>query len=298
MVAIIVHGGAWDIPLSEHGLHEKGVSEAARKGYALLRNGAGALDAVEEAVRCMEASSVFDAGSGSVLNSDGEIEMDAAIMDGSDLGFGAVAAIKEVAHPISVARGIMEKSRHCVICGEGALRFARSIGSEMRDSRPTERELERLRRIRGIEGYHQRDAFTDGPKGTVGAVAIDRDGHIAAGTSTGGTPGKLPGRVGDTPLCGCGTYADDASAGVSATGFGESLMKVAIARRVCEGIERGLAAKDATGLALRTLSERVQGLGGVIVIDSRGGLCFAFNTPYMAVSSIGHDAAQTVSMGR
>jgi beta-aspartyl-peptidase (threonine type) len=298
MVAIIVHGGAWDIPATEHAAHLQGVSAAAAAGHELLRRGYSALSAVEEAVRLLESSSVFDAGVGSVLNADGEIEMDAAIMDGRTLGFGAVAAIREVAHPISVARLVMEESKHCLLCGEGALRFARTAGAEMRGAPPTLREMDRLQRIRGIEDYEQRSAFDEGPKGTVGAVALDKHGHLAAATSTGGTPGKLPGRVGDSPLVGCGTYADDASAGVSATGFGESLMKVMIARRVGEGIERGQSPKMAADAALDFLQRRVNGLGGVIVIDRKGAMHHAFNTPYMAFSSIDSKGVHIASIGK
>lgn len=298
MVAIIIHGGAWDIPVAEHAAHLQGVSAAASAGHDLLRRGYSALSAVEEAVRLLESSSVFDAGAGSVLNADGEIEMDAAIMDGRSLTFGAVAAIREVAHPISVARLVMEESKHCLLCGEGALRFARAAGAEMRCAPPTLRELDRLRRIQGTTDYEQRSAFEPGPPGTVGAVALDKEGHIAAATSTGGTPGKLPGRVGDTPMIGCGTYADDASAGVSATGFGEALMKVTIARRVCEGMERGLPLKKAAGAALEVLQHRVKGRGGVIAIDPKGELCHVFNTPYMAKASVDRRGVLIASIGR
>lgn len=168
----------------------------------------------------------------------------------------------------------------------------------MRGAPPSLREMDRLRRIRGIKDYEQRSAFEEGPHGTVGAVAIDEEGHIAAATSTGGTPGKLPGRVGDTPMIGCGTYADDASAGVSATGFGESLMKVTMARRVCEGIESGLPLRKAAGAALERLQHRVNGLGGVIAIDFKGELCHAFNTPYMARASIDRHGVLIASIGK
>jgi beta-aspartyl-peptidase (threonine type) len=298
MVAIIIHGGAWDIPQAEHEAHLRGVKQAAEAGYEVLQRGCSAIDAVEEAVRLMEMSTTFDAGAGSVLNAEGEIEMDAAIMDGSTLGLGAVAAIKNVTHPISVARHVMEGSSHCLLCGDGALRFAESVGAEMRGMPPTAREMDRLQRIRGIKNYQQRSAFTEGPKGTVGAVAMDDKGHIAAATSTGGTPGKIAGRVGDSPLVGCGTYADDESAGVSVTGFGESIMKVTLARRVCEGVERGMTAEAAARNALDHLARRVDGLAGVIVIDSNGEMTHVFNTPYMAFASIDHEGAYIASIGK
>ncbi len=288
--SIIVHGGAWDIPKETHDAHKRGCSAAAERGYEVLTGGGSALDAVETAVRLMEEDTTFDAGIGSFLNRDGEVELDAMIMEGGSLRFGAVAAVQNVPHPISLARQVMERTEHCMLVGDGAKRFAESIGMELV---PTEtllvgRERQRLEEIRKDKGFHARQVFAEKgeKKGTVGAIALDRNGNIAAATSTGGTPNKLAGRVGDSPLVGCGTYADNRSAGVSASGYGESLMKTVIARRVCERVEAGMSVDGAASEAIRYLGERVQGLGGVIALDKEGNPAFEHNTPHMAVSII------------
>lgn len=288
--SIIVHGGAWDIPHEAHEAHKLGCAKAAEIGYELLVEGRSALDAVEAAVRSMEEDTTFDAGVGSFLNRDGEVELDAMIMEGSSLRFGAVAAVQNIPHPISLARQVMEQTEHCMLVGEGARRFAESIGMKLV---PTEallvgRERDRLDEIRKDKGFHARQVFMEGigKKGTVGAVALDENGNIAAATSTGGTPNKLAGRVGDSPLVGCGNYADNRSAGVSASGYGESLMKTVIARRVCERVEAGMSIEGAAEDSIRYLGERVQGLGGVIALDNEGNPAFEHNTPHMAVSII------------
>ena len=293
---IIVHGGAWDIPEDAWKAHHDGCLKATRDGYSCLQSGHSAVDAVEVAVRVMEEDPTFDAGRGSFLNADGEVEMDAAIMDGDDLAFGAVAAVQNIVHPVTLAREVMKRTQHCMLVGEGALRFARSIGMQTVDQEflLTERELKRWQDIKKNQSFEQRalfDAARDrySPKGTVGAVAIDAKGKIAAATSTGGTPSKMAGRVGDSSMIGCGNYADSKSAGVSATGWGEPLMKVVIARRVCHSIENGKTAKEAGEEAIRYLEERVKGYGGVIVIDKKGDMAFSHNTPRMAIAGIRMD---------
>ncbi|MDD1773262.1 MAG: isoaspartyl peptidase/L-asparaginase [Methanomassiliicoccales archaeon] len=291
--AIIVHGGAWDIPENAHEMHKRGCLNAARIGHHLLADGESALDAVEAAVRSMEEDPTFDAGRGSFLNSDAEVEMDAMIMEGGDLDLGSVAAVQSIMHPITLARKVMELTPHCMIVGEGALRFAKRVGMETVTTAEllTQNELERWRIIKAEHRYEQRRIFEGEPKpserrGTVGAVALDKNGLIAAATSTGGTPQKLPGRVGDSPIVGCGTYADNSSAGVCATGMGESLMKVIPARRVCEAIEMGMNPMDAAAATIEHLGRRVNGLGGVIVLDRNGKVGHAFNTPHMASAYI------------
>jgi beta-aspartyl-peptidase (threonine type) len=251
--------------------------------------GGSALDAVEQAVRAMEEDPTFDAGRGSFLNAEGEIELDAIIMDGDELRLGAVAAVQHILHPVTLARAIMERTPHSMLVGEGALRFARSIGMQTVDQEEllTSREMERWKEIRGRRSFEQREVFDDvttrfARKGTVGAVALDEKGAIAAATSTGGTPNKLAGRVGDCPLVGCGNYADSRAGGVSATGWGESIMKAVLARRVCEGLERGQGPEAAATTAISYLAERLDGLGGVIVLTKEGGMARAFNTSVMA----------------
>lgn len=289
---IIVHGGAWDIPRGEHDAHKRGCLKAARIGHEILEEGRSSLDAVEEAVRYMEDDPTFDAGRGSFLNSEAEVEMDAMIMDGRGIRFGSVAAVYCVSHPITLARKIMELSPHCMLVGEGALGFARSIGMETVTTMEllVDKELERWKRIKAERMFDQRKMFGGDPgrsnRGTVGAVALDLEGTIAAGTSTGGTANKLPGRVGDSPLIGCGTYADDRCGGASATGLGETLMRAMVAREACAGLERGLGAEEAASRAVARLAERVDGLGGAIVIRPDGEIGHAHNTPYMAIAYV------------
>jgi beta-aspartyl-peptidase (threonine type) len=286
---MIVHGGAWDIPQDLHDDHKKGCLRALGLGQELLGSGGNAMDAVEAAVASMEEDCIFDAGCGSFLNEKGKVEMDAIIMDGRTLAFGAVAAIGNVRHPIKVARSVKDDTKHCMLVGEGATGFAKRMGFEILEDHclVSERELARWKDIQRIKGFHQRDAFSGrapAPMGTVGAVAIDDEGDIAVATSTGGTPNKMSGRVGDSPLVGCGTYADNDSAGVSATGYGEALMKICVARRVCQNIEAGRNARSAANEAIAYLEKRVGGHGGVILIDRKGEISYAHNTPRMAVA--------------
>jgi beta-aspartyl-peptidase (threonine type) len=283
---IIVHGGAWNIPKEAHPHHLKGCGKALDIGWDLLGTGSSSVEIVEEVVRTMEDDPTFDAGQGSFLNSSGEVEMDAMIMSGTDLRFGSVAGIQCVRHPVSVARQIMEDGRHSMLVGPGALRFASERGMEIIPSKRLlmERELRRWTEIRTDETFTGRRIFEhDLPMGTVGAVALDLEGGIAAATSTGGTPNKLPGRVGDSPLIGCGTYADDGTAGISVTGHGESIMRVMLARRVSDLVEQGAGAMVAARSSIDHLEKKVDGLGGVIVIDKEGGLGYAHNTPYMCL---------------
>ena len=202
----IVHGGAWDIPDEEVPGHLNGCSVAAQIGWSILQQGRSALDAVEAAMRSLEDDPAFDAGKGAWLNSAGEVELDAIIMNGTTLDNGAVAAVQHVRNPISLARLVMERTPHSLIAGTGAERFAQAQGIPLCDESEllTGRELERWRMIKAQQGFSVAEAFGGQPHGTVGAVARDVHGHIATGTSTGGTPNKLQGRVGDSPLIGCG----------------------------------------------------------------------------------------------
>ncbi len=264
--------------------HIEGCRLAAGLGWSILQRGGSALDAVEAAIRSLEDHPAFDAGHGAWLNSAGEVELDAIIMAGETLNSGAVAAVQHVRNPISLARLVMERTPHSLIAGTGAERFAQAQGVTLCDVAEllTGRELARWRAIQEQKDFSAEAAFGGPPHGTVGAVAFDRAGHLAAGTSTGGTPNKLQGRVGDSPLIGCGCYADDMSAGASATGWGESIMKVVLCKRVCDEVAQGQPAQAAAERAITVLAERAQGLGGVIVIDRAGKLGIAFNTPRMA----------------
>lgn len=278
--AIIVHGGAGNWAKAGNNALPEAIEacrEAAQQGQALLLQGASALDAVEAATRILEDCPILDAGRGSYLNRDGEIEMDALIMDGATLNLGAVGAIQFVQNPISLARRIMDDSDHTFFVGPGAGAFADSIQfprCTLEDLlSPSQAEkLQRMRRD-GLIPTAPAEAM-----GTVGAVARDRHGNLAAAVSTGGIDEKLPGRVGDSPLPGSGAYADNWTAAAVATGKGEALMKVVISRRVCELVAAGLSASDACHAAIQILQERVQGLGGVIAIDARGNVGHAYNT--------------------
>jgi L-asparaginase / beta-aspartyl-peptidase len=291
--AFIVHGGAWDIPEREVDGHLNGCRVAAQIGWSILTKGGSALDAVEAAIRSLEDDPAFDAGKGAWLNSAGEVELDAILMDGATLNNGAVAAIQHVRNPISVARRVMERTSHALLTGLGAEHFAQAQGIPLCDESEllTGQELERWKAIKAQIDFKVEVAFggSSHPRGTVGAVAYDVDGHLAAGTSTGGTPNKLQGRVGDSPLIGCGCYADDLSAGVSATGWGESIMKVVLAKTVCDLVTQGNGAQSAAEIAIGVLADRAHGLGGVIVIDHGGKIGLAFNTPRMARAWIEQD---------
>ena len=287
--ALVVHGGAWDIPDDQVNAHISGCRRAAEIGWGLLREGATALEAIEAAIRVMEDDPTYDAGYGAHLNAAAQVELDALIMDGATLNAGAVAAVQRIRNPISLARLVMEKSEHVLLVAQGAEQFARK--HRVPTCQPSDllvgRELERWHELHGNPNWRTVQAFGAIYRDTVGAVARDEAGNIAAGTSTGGTPHKLPGRVGDSPLIGCGAYADNLAGGVSATGHGEALMKVVISKTTCDFVGRGQSAQEAAEAAIRLLAERVNGLGGVIVVDARGRIGAAHNTPRMAHAYIG-----------
>jgi beta-aspartyl-peptidase (threonine type) len=270
-IAIVVHGGAgaWNLKGEHLGEAIRACAEAAEMGRAVLLRGGSALDAVEAAVNILEDCPVLDAGRGSYPNAEGDVEMDALIMDGRDLSMGAIAAIRRVRHPISLARRVMRDSGHNFLVGVGAEAFADSISFPRCDAA----EL--------IVAPSPGTTLTAALGDTVGAVAIDINGNLAAATSTGGTANKRPGRVGDSPLVGSGAYADNWTAAVSATGHGEDLMRVVISKRVCDFVATGLSARSACESAIRLLEERTGGEGGLIAVDERGGVGWAYNTQAM-----------------
>lgn len=287
MIALVVHGGAWDIPDDLVDAHKAGVQQAVKAGWAILSKGGTAVEAVEKAIMVMEDDETFDAGTGSFINMAGEVELDASIMSGKKFQAGAVASVQHVKNPICLARKIMEGSEHILLVGMGATRFAREHGIKIcsQDDLITNRELERWREIQGRKNFVTKDAFRRKkvPVDTVGAVAIDNHGNIASGASTGGTPNKYPGRVGDSPLIGCGTYADNEIGGVSTSGWGESLIKVVMAKTVIDlmthnGGDPGQAAED----GLKILVRKTEGYGGIIALNNEGRIGIAFNTPRMA----------------
>lgn len=278
--ALIVHGGASEFPTEEHAACLAGVHAAFETAWRLLEAGRSALDAVEAAVRALEDDPAFDAGVGSVLNSIGEIELDAMIMDGATLNLGAVAAVRGVANPVTLARRIMEDTGHNMLVGGGARRYAEHIGLRL----CSQAELTVPREVQRFREHQQQAALEKQPRGTVGAVARDRSGNIAAATSTGGTTFKLPGRVGDSPLVGSGAYADNLTGGASATGHGEMIMRVVLSKTATDAIALGLTAQEAAERAIALLHQRVQGRAGIIIVDREGRVGFAHNTANMAVA--------------
>jgi beta-aspartyl-peptidase (threonine type) len=278
--ALIVHGGAGADPTEEPEELREGVAAAVEAGWQVLGRGGRALDAVEAAVRVLEDHPRFNAGRGSVLTTAGTVEMDASIMEGDTLGNGAVACVCEVRNPITLARRILDDGRHSFFVGAGAIDQARALGVPLCDPRElvTARQQQRLEALQA---------------GTVGAVAIDRFGTIVAGTSTGGRAGQLPGRVGDSPLIGCGTYAESKLGGVSCTGDGEATIRVVLARRTLEILRAIDDPEQAAQLAIGVLLEEGRGRGGLILVDSKGRVAWAHSTPFMRVGlrTAGHDRA-------
>jgi beta-aspartyl-peptidase (threonine type) len=267
--AIVVHGGAGEWEAVRHDLALAGVRAAAERGRGVLQQGGCALDAATAAVVALEDDPLFNAGTGSVLNLDGEVEMDASVATGHDLGFGAVAAIRRVRNPVLVARRVLERTSHALLAGEGALRFARAQGFTDYDPVTAQARAEWER------------ACMEARLGTVGAVALDGEGRLAAATSTGGTLLKLPGRVGDSPLPGAGTYATR-DAAVSATGRGELMMRVLAARSICDVIATGLAVQEAVDRVLDSMRLSVGVEAGFIAVGRDGSIGVAHGTPYMA----------------
>jgi beta-aspartyl-peptidase (threonine type) len=234
----------------------------------------------------MEDDATFNAGRGAVLNQAGQVELDAAIMEGSTLRVGAVAAVQGIEHPLELARLVMDRSSHVFLVGSGAVEFARSQGVATCSppSLIVERERARWKKAKDLSEQQRQKEYpiSFGPGDTVGAVARDSQGHLAAATSTGGTLLKLPGRVGDSPLVGSGLYADDRLGAATSTGWGEGIIRVLMARRAVEFLGSGVPAPEAARRALGILEMRIEGRGGIIITAPDGSLGFAFNTPHMA----------------
>lgn len=267
--------------------HERGIAAALAAGYALLERGGTAVEAVEAAVVVMENDETFDAGKGSFLTQDGRVQMDALLMDGSNLRTGGVACVERLRNPIRAARLVLEESPHVYFVGTGAERFARQHGMALCDNMDLviPREQERLYKAQAAELAGLPDETFSGAlesHDTVGAVALDVHGNIAAGTSTGGTLNKAPGRVGDSSLIGCGCYADNLSAAVSLTGWGEPIMKLVLGKWAVDRVAGGEAPQAAADAAIGYLFDRLGGHGGIILLGPDGRVGLAHNTPRMA----------------
>ena len=273
-ISLIVHGGAWEIPDHLIETCRKAVNRAVERGWNVLNRGGSALDACEQAIIELEDEPVLDAGVGSHLNRDGKAQLDAILMNGATLKSGAVVAVERIRNPIHLARTILEKSEHMLLAGYGAEQFAVEHGIGLCDPKDLITEAE-ARRWASLSGKVAN-------LGTVGAVALDSNGNLASGTSTGGTLFKYPGRVGDSALVGCGCYADNASAAISTTGHGESIMKVVLAKTANDLVAGGRTPQRAADDSILQLTKRTAGRGGLIIVDREGRVGFAYSTPNMA----------------
>lgn len=280
---LLVHGGAGDLSADRRAVHAEGCARAAEVGAAVLRASGSALDAVEAAVRALEDDPLFNAGTGACLNEDGVIELDASIMDGRTLRAGAVAAMPPFRNPIAIARAAMEDGRHVMYAAHGAARFAIAKGfprATVEDLR-TEAALARWRELR--EGRIREKGWAGG---TVGAVARDVHGHVAAATSTGGMMDKAAGRVGDSPLIGAGNFADDSTGACSTTGHGESFIRTLFAAR---------ARVDSLVADLERMTARTSGRGGAIFVGPDGSAAWARNTESMSYALVNESTADSGS---
>ncbi len=274
---IVVHGGAGNIPEEVRPLHRTGLDQALEAGWAVLARGGEAIDAVLAAVRVMEELPQFNAGRGSALTRAGSVEMDAGIMDGRTLKVGAVAAVRRVPHPIQLAYEVLAHSPHILMACEGAEAFAKTRGMSLVSPELLITE-ERRRRLQELLASSPQPEAGD----TVGAVAMDEKGHIVAATSTGGMMGKLPGRVGDSPLVGCGFYADETLGGCSTTGVGETIARALLAFRAVDGLGGDRPPQDAAEAAVAYLTQRIHGSAGLILLDRYGRVGAAWNTLRMS----------------
>ena len=311
--ALIVHGGAWDIPDAAVPACKSGCERALTAGWRILEAGGSALDAIEAAVVILEDDPIFDAGYGSHLNLDGQVECDAIIIDGSTLRAGAVATLQHVRNPVRLARKVLENCPHMMLVAEGAERFAHEQGIKLCANEELVTDAEREAWSKCKMDKHAPAFHRGHEQGTVGAVAIDRNGQLFAATSTGGTCCKLPGRVGDSPLIGCGCYADREAGGVSCTGYGEAIMKIVMAKTAADLLRHSTdrsktpsllpsqlttlasAVTESAMVAARAsvdiLARRTHATGGLILLDHDGNPGWAFSTPRMSYGYIQNDGS-------
>jgi beta-aspartyl-peptidase (threonine type) len=302
--SLIIHGGAWNIPDQAVEDCRAGIRRALEAGWKILSSGGTATDAVESSIVILEDDPTFDAGFGAHLNTEGRVQLDAIIMDGATLKAGSVAAVERVRNPIRLARQVLEHSEHMMIVAAGAEKFAVEHGIALCAPADLIHERERVAWARCLEDSHAAEHHVGHESGTVGAVALDKYGQLFAGTSTGGTCCKLPGRVGDSPLIGCGCYADSQAGGVSCTGHGEGIMKIVMAKMATDllqsqqalashrensdparsgGLVRpGGLAQAVADACVRKLAHRAHTTGGLILLNHEGQPAAAFNTPRMA----------------
>jgi beta-aspartyl-peptidase (threonine type) len=275
---ILVHGGAGDVATDKRRGHAEGCALAARAGAEILARGGSALDAVEAAARVLEDDPRFNAGTGACLNEDGKIELDASIMCGETLRAGAVGALAPFKNPIAIARSVLEDGRHILYVSDGAARFAvrRGFQPSTQESMITEQARKHWEEVR------KKGMAAGFAGGTIGAVARDANGHVACATSTGGTTNKRAGRIGDTPILGAGTWAEDGAGAGSATGVGEAMMRTCLTKTACDWMREGMHPADAARRAIEYLFDRVKGTGGVILVGPRAHIGLARSTTTMS----------------
>lgn len=289
--SVLVHGGAGDVGAEALPAHVRGCKDAAAEAARVLGAGGSAVDAVQRAVEVLEDDPRFNAGTGACLNADGHIQLDASLMEGKELRAGAVCAMSPFKHPIAIARKAMEDGVHILYAGEGADRFARAQGFDPSTDEAMTTPAARARLVAVRSGK-----VTDNwAGGTVGAVARDRTGTVAAATSTGGRVNKSAGRVGDSPILGAGTYADNDGGACSNTGDGEAVMRVCLAKTAIEWMRQGMNAEDAAAAAIRFLRERAGGTGGIILLDRSGRLGWARTTSTMTWGAASEGCGETLS---
>ncbi|RPD51922.1 isoaspartyl peptidase/L-asparaginase family protein [Paracnuella aquatica] len=314
---LVIHGGAGTIlkknmtPEKEQA-YQLALNNALQAGYAILNKGGTALDAVEAAVRLMEDSPLFNAGKGAVFTNEGKNELDASIMDGKNLGAGAVASVTTIRNPITAARAVMEKSQHVMMVGSGAEKFAQQQGLVLVDPSYfyTEERWQGLLKVRAQDpdsvaldhgnkttSMLKQPGNRDDKYGTVGAVALDQHGNLAAATSTGGMTNKKFGRIGDAPIIGAGTYANNATCAVSCTGWGEFFIRLSVAKTVSDLMEyKGLSVQAATNDLIHKKVPALGGDGGLIAVDKSGNVAMPFNTEGMYRGYIKQDGKAVVQI--
>lgn len=315
---LVIHGGAGTI-LKKNMSPEKeraytaGLEEALKKGYAILQAGGSSIDAVEAVVRILEDNPLFNAGKGAVFNNEGKIELDAAIMNGETLAAGSVAGVTTIKNPVTAARAVMEKSEHVMMIGKGAEKFAAQQGLTIVNpsyfyTEERWRSLERIRKEDSSKAAIDRSADTDqysikqaenrdSKYGTVGAVALDKKGNLAAATSTGGTTNKKFGRVGDVPIIGAGTYANNSTCAISCTGWGEFFIRLVMAKSVSDMMEYGkMSLRDAAFEMVMKKLPSMKGDGGLIAVNKNGDIAMPFCTEGMYRGFIDRDGKMEIKI--
>jgi L-asparaginase / beta-aspartyl-peptidase len=301
--AIAIHGGAGTILRSTmtaelQELYEAGLKTALERGYAILEQGGSSLDAVEAAVTELENFPLFNAGKGSVFNNEGNHEMDAAIMEGKSLKAGAVTGVGSVKNPVKLARLVMEQSEHVMLAGKGAEIFAEKVGVERTDKDYFYNEMRYQQWLQALKEDKVKLDHSEKKFGTVGAVALDKQGNLAAATSTGGMTNKKFGRVGDSPVIGAGTYANNNTCAVSCTGHGEPFLRAVVAHDIsCLMEYKGLPLEEATHILVHDKLMQIEGEGGLIAIDNKGNIAMPFNSEGMYRGSMhSNDAISRVNI--